>query len=155
MQIDWLTSDQQQYWRNYVRANDELWGLLSRQFLANSGHTLADYKVLVSLTDVPSGQRRISELAAILNWERSRLSHHLTRMTARGLVEREECVDDGRGIRVRVTQGGRDLIASMAPDHVADVRRFVVDVLTPTELKQLGKISNKIRKAIQDFEASA
>jgi DNA-binding MarR family transcriptional regulator len=76
---------------------------------------------------------RILPLANALGWERSRLSHHIKRMEGRGLVEREECHDDGRGAFVVLTSTGRDAIERAAPGHVRTVRDVVFDSLTDEE----------------------
>jgi DNA-binding MarR family transcriptional regulator len=105
---------------------------------------LPDFGVLVHLTDVPDGRVRIAELAIALNWERSRLSHHITRMERRGLVRREECSQDGRGAFAAITTTGRTAIEGAAPSHACTVRRLVFDDLTDEELQTLGVITDKI-----------
>ena len=94
--------------------------------------------MLVQLTDVDEGRVRVSGLAAALGWERSRLSHHVTRMERRGLVAREECDDDGRGAFVVLTPAGRAAIERAAPGHVRTVRSLVFDALAPAEVDALG-----------------
>jgi DNA-binding transcriptional ArsR family regulator len=63
-------------------------------------------EVPVDLTDNPEGRVRVSELAGLLQWERSRISHHIKRMEDRGLVERAECSEDGRGAFVVIAPSG-------------------------------------------------
>lgn len=75
----------------------QLQAQLNRELQAHSGVSLADFEVLVALTDRPDVQVRVRELAEALQWEKSRLSHHLARMERRGLIEREHCPDDARG----------------------------------------------------------
>jgi DNA-binding MarR family transcriptional regulator len=104
----------------------------------------------VQLTDVPDGRVRISELADNLGWERSRVSHQLKRMQTRGLVERSECVEDGRGSFVGITSSGRAAIEEAAPGHVASVRRLVVDHLTEDEFAQLGRLVDRLLQALDD-----
>ncbi len=79
-----------------------------------------------------------------MDWEQSRLSHQITRMIKRGLVAREECAEDGRGVFVVLTPAGRKVITAAAPHHVATVRRLVIDALSPDELATLGQISQRI-----------
>ena len=59
---------------------------------------LPGHEVLVDLTDNPEGRVRVSELAGLLQWERSKISHHIERVVDRGLVQREESSEDGRGL---------------------------------------------------------
>jgi DNA-binding MarR family transcriptional regulator len=141
---EWLDDRQQRIWRAWIKLNRDLPAVLGRQIQAGSDLSMADFEVLVNLTDVPEGRLRISELANEMNWERSRVSHHLKRMEARGLVDRAGCPDDGRGSFVNITRAGRDAIERAAPDHVEDVRRLVIDALTDEELETLGRLTDKL-----------
>ena len=134
----WLDDRQQQVWRAWLRVGSRLPAALNRQLQRDSELSLQDFDVLVQLTDVDEGRVRVSALAAALGWERSRLSHHVTRMERRGLVAREECDDDGRGAFVVLTPAGRTAIERAAPGHVRTVRSLVFDALAPAEVDALG-----------------
>src|SRR5436853_7528292 len=120
----WLDEREQRAWRAFLRMQAELAGRLNRQLLTDSGLSLSDYDVLVQLTDASDGRLRPFELQRRLQWEQSRLSHHLTRMQRRGLVARGECIDDGRGAYVVLTKAGRSAIETAAPGHVHTVRQL-------------------------------
>jgi DNA-binding MarR family transcriptional regulator len=113
-------------------------GELARQLAADSRLSYPDYLVLVALTDRPDGRMRLFELAGVLGWEKSRLSHQVGRMADRGLVKKERCDSDRRGAYVVVTKRGRREIEAAAPGHVAAVRRLFVDRLAPDQLEVLG-----------------
>ncbi|HNM97093.1 MAG TPA: MarR family winged helix-turn-helix transcriptional regulator [Marmoricola sp.] len=149
---NWLNERQQQAWRTFIRADRRLVAALSRQLLAESSLSMPDFEVLVLLTDAESGQERISDLARALDWERSRLSHHLKRMEKRKLISRADCDDDGRGSFAVITPEGRAAIEQAAPGHVDAVRRWVVDVLSDDELDQLAALAAKIQAAVDDLE---
>ena len=136
----WLSAEEQQIWRAYLRANELLHARLNRQLQRDTGISEGDYAVLVNLSESPDDRVRGYELAAAIQWEKSRLSHHLTRMEKRGLVRREECPTDGRGAFIVLTDLGRRRIEEAAPQHVAEVRRWFVDVLTPNQLVSLGEV---------------
>jgi DNA-binding MarR family transcriptional regulator len=136
----WLDDRQQQVWRAWLRVGSRLPAALNRQLQRDSELSLQDFDVLVQLTDVDEGRVRVSALAAALGWERSRLSHHVTRMERRGLVAREECDDDGRGAFVVLTPAGRTAIERAAPGHVRTVRSLVFDALAPAEVDALGDV---------------
>ena len=136
----WLSDEEQQIWRAYLRANELLHARLNRQLQRDTGISEGDYAVLVNLSESPEDRVRGYELAAAIQWEKSRLSHHVTRMEKRGLVRREECPTDGRGAFVVLTDLGRRRIEAAAPQHVAEVRRWFVDVLTPEQLTSLGEV---------------
>ncbi len=140
----WLSPEEQHAWRSFIRLHQKLSATLVRDLQAHSKLSGADFEILVALTDIPDGRLRFQELARTVDWEQSRLSHQVTRMIKRGLVAREECAEDGRGVFVVLTPAGREVIDAAAPKHVATVRRLVIDAISPDELATLGQISNHI-----------
>jgi DNA-binding MarR family transcriptional regulator len=140
----WLTDEQQRAWRAYQRMHARLTAALNRQLQADSGLSLSDYEVLVQLTDTPEGRLRPFALQRSLEWEQSRLSHHLSRMQRRGLVGREECGDDGRGAYVVLTDTGRSAIAAAAPAHVDTVRRQFFDHLSPEQVTTIEHVGTQV-----------
>ena len=140
----WLSSQQEGVWRRWVTLNAELSAALQREMQTEAGLSMSDYEVLVHLTDDPAGRVRVNELAGLLQWERSRVSHHATRMERRGLVEREECPDDGRGAYVAITPAGRTAIERAAPGHARAVRRLVFDALQVDEVRSLETAIDKL-----------
>src|SRR5687768_12986492 len=123
-------------------------GELAHRLAVDSGISYSDYVVLVALTEAPDGRLRLFELAAGHGWEKSRLSHHIARMTRRGLVGKERCGDDRRGAFVVVTAKGRREIEAAAPGHVRAVRELFVDRLTPAQLRTLGEIAETVLAAL-------
>ena len=145
----WLDDAEQQVWRSFVMVQDRLNAHLGRELQATSALSMADFQVLVVLSDVESGRRRAFELGRLLEWEKSRLSHHLTRMEARGLVARQGCGTDRRGAFVVLTPEGRKAIEAAAPGHVEEVRRTVFDVLTPAQVESLGEICGRVLEQLE------
>src|SRR5258708_3972527 len=82
----WIDGDQQRAWLAYNRVQLRLAYEMNRQLLADSGMSLPDYDVLTGLSVADGGRMQITVLAAQIGWERSRVSHHVRRMSARGLV---------------------------------------------------------------------
>ncbi len=140
----WLTDDQQRAWRGLVQMTSRLNARLNRELQQASGLSLADYDVLVLLTEAPDGRLRMFQLVEDLQWEQSRLSHHIARMQRRGLVAREECTTDKRGAFVVLTDAGRDAIEKAAPAHVATVRRLVFDGLPEKQVAALESIAEEV-----------
>ncbi|MEV8315104.1 MarR family winged helix-turn-helix transcriptional regulator [Streptomyces sp. NPDC059900] len=140
----WLTSEQKAAWDSFIRMQETLIGRLSRRVQADSHMSAADYIVLVSLTERGGGRMRFLDLAKMVEWEKSRMSHQVRRMMKRGLVDREECPDDGRGAFIVATPDGYKAIEEAAPTHVAHVRRLFIDALTQEELDTLARISNRV-----------
>lgn len=140
----WLTDDQQRAWRAYVVMQSRLNARLGQELQADSELSLSDFEVLVHLTDTPERRLRILELARALQWEKSRVSHHLRRMEKRGLVERAECPSDARGAFIVLTDAGRRAIEAAAPQHVETVRRLFFDGLTEAETHALTTIFHRV-----------
>src|SRR5260370_21313959 len=93
----WLEGDQQWAWLAYIRVQLRLAYEMNRQLLADSGMSLPDYDVLTALSVAGGGRMQITVLAAQIGWERSRVSHHVRRMSARGLVSCGLSAADMRG----------------------------------------------------------
>ncbi|MEU9343534.1 MarR family transcriptional regulator [Streptomyces sp. NPDC048278] len=151
--VRWLTAEEQHAWRSFVRMHERLMGRLSRLLQAESNVSPADFAVLVELTDVPDGRRRFLDLARALEWEKSRMSHHIARMVKRGLVVRDECPEDGRGAFVVITDEGRAMIEAAAPRHVEAVRELFLDHVTPSELRLLARVSERVVEKLDEDPA--
>nr|WSY50147.1 MarR family transcriptional regulator [Streptomyces sp. NBC_00886] len=145
----WLTPDQAEVWANYRRLRRELQRAQDQQLQQDSGLSAADYALLAPLSESADGVLRARELGAEVDWERSRLSHQISRMEKRGLVTREACADDARGSMVRLTEKGREVIEAAAPAHAENVRRLVFDALTPDEVRLLGDVLDRILGAVR------
>lgn len=140
----WLTDDQQQAWRAWIAASLLLPDRLSRDLQDEAGISLADYEILVHLSESPQRRLRMSELADLTLSSRSRLSHQVDRLSDAGLVDRQPCSEDRRGAFAVLTEDGYDFLVASAPTHVASVRAHLVDVLTPEEFDVLGRICAKV-----------
>jgi DNA-binding MarR family transcriptional regulator len=140
----WLEADEKAAWDGFIRMQETLVGRLSRLLQSDSGMSASDYLVLVNLTATDDGRMRFLELARLVNWEKSRMSHQVRRMAKRGLVAREECPDDARGAFIVATPAGYAAIEEAAPLHVEHVRRLFVDALTPNQLRTFARLSQRV-----------
>jgi len=152
----WLDPDEQEVWRRFLQMHAALMARLARELQRQSGLSGADYEVLVHLSEAPGRRLRVFALADATGWEKSRLSHHLSRMVGRGLVRREGCPTDSRGAFIVLTETGWSTIAAAAPPHVEQVRRLFVDPLTVEQRSALGLIARAVLEAVSaDAPASA
>jgi DNA-binding MarR family transcriptional regulator len=133
MSTQWLTDDEQQAWRAQIRLSKLLVRQLDRDLQA-FGLNTNDYEILVELSEAPEQRLRMTELADATAQSRSRLSHQVTRMEARGLVRRDVCEGDKRGTFAVLTPRGMAAIERAAPSHVESVRRHFIGMLTPHQL---------------------
>ena len=134
----WLDEREQRVWQGYLHLNQDLIAVLEQQLAHESGLSGADYRVLHPLSEAPGGLLRARDLGSEIGWDRSRLSHHLSRMEKRGLVIREECAEDARGLMVRLTKAGRRAIEEAAPGHAEAVRRYFFDQLSSHEIETMA-----------------
>lgn len=146
----WLSEPEERAWRALQFMQMRIEGELARQLAADSGLSYPDYVVLVALTDRPGGRMRLFELAGVVGWEKSRLSHHVARMEARELVKKEKCDADRRGAYVVITTRGRKEIKAAAPGHVEAVRRLFVDRLTPDQLAAIAEAAEAVLAALDE-----
>lgn len=148
----WLDERQQRAWRGHLAVAARLQAELNRRLQAESGLSLADFDVLVALSErgEHGSPLRVTELAEALQWEKSRLSHHLTRMQRRGLVDRQDCPDDARGAFVLLSPTGRRAIEQAAPAHVAAVRELVFDGLDDGQVEAWADVSDLVLARIAD-----
>jgi DNA-binding MarR family transcriptional regulator len=140
----WLTDEEQQAWRGLLRMTAQLNARANRLLLQEYGISLADYEVLVALSEAPEGQLRVFEVADALAWEQSRVSHQLARMQRRGLITREGCATDARGAFAVLTTAGRAAIERAAPAHVEQVRQLVFDELSHEQVSALTEITTRV-----------
>ncbi|MGP3924839.1 MULTISPECIES: MarR family winged helix-turn-helix transcriptional regulator [unclassified Streptomyces] len=132
----WLTDQEQRAWRTHLDVNKLLMHQLEKD-LQPFGLTNNDYEILVNLSESPEQRMRMSDLAAATLQSKSRLSHQITRMENAGLVRREHCESDRRGLYAVLTDLGSETMQKVAPHHVESVRRHFIDLLPPGELEAL------------------
>ncbi|MFF8844500.1 MarR family winged helix-turn-helix transcriptional regulator [Streptomyces sp. NPDC015127] len=132
----WLTDDEQCTWRTHLEVNKLLMHQLEKD-LQPFGLTNNDYEILVNLSESADQRMRMSDLAAATLQSKSRLSHQITRMENAGLVRRENCESDRRGLYAVLTDEGLATMQKVAPHHVASVRKHFIDLLTPEALADL------------------
>lgn len=139
----WLTAEQQQVWRAYlgatVRVTQHLENAL-RQFDLDLG----EYEIMVRLSETPEHSMRMSELADQVGQSRSRLTHTITRMEAKGLISRGSCPGDRRGVLAALTDEGYSLLVKVAPYHVESVREILVDPVDPEDFAALGRVMRSV-----------
>ena len=147
---DRLTPREDRAWRGFHHLRLALLGHLARELARDSGLTESDYAVLLALAEAPRRRMRARDLGQRLEWERSRVSHQIGRMEARGTVCREASPDDGRGFEAVLTEAGLAAIREATPQHLASVRHCFLDVLTPEQLDTLAEIADAVVAHLRD-----
>jgi DNA-binding MarR family transcriptional regulator len=134
----WLDTEQQRVWRAYLLGSARLAERLDAD-LREFGLDLGEYEILVTLSEAPERQVRMSELADAVHQSRSRLTHTVSRMENAGLVERISCPTDRRGVWAHLTDEGFRLLEAAAPAHVDGVRRGFVEAMTAEDYAAVGR----------------
>jgi DNA-binding MarR family transcriptional regulator len=142
-----LSPKQQESWRAFVESSWALHTRLEDELRAATGLSMADYHVLVVLSEAPGQRLRMGELAGRLVFSPSRVTYQITTMIRRGLVRKQPCADDGRGSEAVLTDAGLAQLEAAAPQHLKTVRDSFIDLLDDEELAVIGRVFAKIRKA--------
>lgn len=140
----WLNTEEMRAWRAYVVGAALLDAQLNRDLQEEHQLTLADYELLVRLSEAPGGQMRMSTLAGQVGSSKSRISHQIGRMEKAGLVRRQECPDDRRGVLAVLTNHGQEVLRRAAPTHVRGVRDNLIDLLSDQERLALSEIFERV-----------
>ncbi|GMA31905.1 MarR family winged helix-turn-helix transcriptional regulator [Litorihabitans aurantiacus] len=140
----WLSPAERSAWLRLLAVVELLPGALDGQLRRDSALTHFEYQTIAMLSENPEHTLQMSALADRTNATLPRLSHVITRLAGRGLVERRACPGDGRATNVVLTDAGWDAVVAAAPGHVATARDAVVDALTPEQVEQLTAIGDAI-----------
>jgi DNA-binding MarR family transcriptional regulator len=143
-----LTARELAIWRSLLDTTAELRRVLGAK-LQESGLSPADYQVLLALREADGTRMRSSELAATIEWERSRLSHHLGRMEQRGLIRRDDCATDSRGAEVSLTQIGAAAFRRASAPHLRAIKKHFADALTSEQLEALADVLQSLQRHLQ------
>ncbi|MEV0296345.1 MarR family transcriptional regulator [Nocardia sp. NPDC050710] len=150
---DWLSDEEMRAWHALLSG----WALLNRQIeqqlKQDAGLSHTQYEVLVRLAAAPDGRIRMTELADSLVNSKSGLTYQVGQLEKAGLVRRESCPTDVRGVSAVLTDSGRHKLDQAAPGHVAVVRELLIDVLTPAQRRALADGLGEVARRIQEMPA--
>jgi DNA-binding MarR family transcriptional regulator len=148
-----MTSAELATWRALLDTTAELRRVLGAE-LEPTSLSPADYQVLLALTEAQGKRMRSSELARTVDWERSRLSHHLGRMERRGLIRRDDCATDSRGADVSVTPDGAHFFRRATAPHMRSIKMHFADVLAPEQFAALADVLRSLQDHLHPYLAA-
>lgn len=143
-----MTDEEQRVWREFLSAISMFSEHLERRLQADAGMPHTYYEVLVALSEAPDMTLRMSELATKSRFSRSRLSHAVAKLEAKGWIQRGSCPTDKRGALATLTGDGLAVLKRAAPGHVEAVREALFDPLTTQQVEQLGEISRAVNRGL-------
>ncbi|MCX6395507.1 MAG: MarR family transcriptional regulator [Propionibacteriales bacterium] len=140
----WLDADQQQNWRAFIVGSTLLMDTLDRELRQAHGVSMAEYEILVRLSESPDRTLRMAEIADSMQHSRSRVTHTVSRMEKAGLIRREAASGDKRGVDAVMTPEGWALLEAAAHTHVTGVREHFVDVAPRADFDAMGRVMNAV-----------
>lgn len=151
----WLDHHQQRAWRAFLVGTTLLMDRLDRELRERHRLSLPEYEILVRLSEAPTHRLRMAVLADSVSHSRSRVTHTVNRMEAAGLVSRDACVADGRGVEAVLTDHGGATLKQAAPTHVAGVRRLLVDLVGAEDFQAVGRVFDAVTDALIEGSSPA
>lgn len=127
-------------WLRWKRAHEMVRAAVIAETTAASGVSEPELGVLVCLHE-SGGSLRQNALAAALGWDRTRLSHLLTRMADRGYVARDKVPN---GVEVALCPAGKHVIDATLPTLEMATRRHLLDRLGPDDAKTLKALIDRL-----------
>lgn len=143
----WLTPAEMRAWRAFAEVNSHLMAALEAD-LAPHGITFGDYEVLVQLSEAEDHQLRMCDLAERLGLSPSGLTRRLDGLVKAAYVERRPSSADRRVMLATLTDAGLLAMLAAAGDHVASVRRHLIDHLDARQIAALGDIFTVVGTAL-------
>lgn len=131
-------------WRAFLAANTQLSAEIDRRLRRTHGISQAEYGTLAALRDAPGRRLRVGEIAALLGWEKSRMSHLVTRMEQCGLIARRGHSEDGRATDIVLTRLGVQTLLGAVGDHAADLHSLFFSQMTSDERAVVGAVLDRI-----------
>ncbi|GIG92622.1 MarR family winged helix-turn-helix transcriptional regulator [Plantactinospora endophytica] len=141
-------------WRSYVESSQLLLNRLEDELRGASELSLADYHVLVLLSEAPRQRLRMGELASRLIFSPSRLTYQISSMERRGLVARQSCPEDRRGSEAVLTATGLLTLREAAPQHAASVRAYLMDDLDEAEVDCLTQVFSRLAERLKAHDST-
>jgi DNA-binding MarR family transcriptional regulator len=145
----WLDAQERRAWLALLSVNTLLPATLDAHLTQLNRLSLFDYNVLAMLSEAEGRTLPMKELASRTSASLSRLSHVVTKLQARGWIDRRPSPDDARVTTAHLTDAGWETIVELAPEHVERVRQLVFDALGPDDVARLAELGEKIVDKLQ------
>lgn len=152
-EVRWLDDAEQLMWRGYLDSTRLLFRSLDRQLVRDAGISLADYEILVALSEAPARRLRMHEIADAMSTTRGGVTRAVNRLIETGWVRRVACEDDRRGALAELTDAGAAKLAAAAPGHLAAVRQQIFDLLSPADVDRFGRLYAAMTVRLRDNAA--
>jgi DNA-binding MarR family transcriptional regulator len=146
-----LSAEELGAWRGLLRLHSALVKALDAELLAEHDLPLTSYEVLINLQAAPGRRRRMAELADSVLISRSGMTRLVDRLEREGLLVRDACESDGRGLFAVLTDKGEDLLTKARPTHLAGVRERFLRHFSEEELRTLARFWERVHPGAADL----
>jgi DNA-binding MarR family transcriptional regulator len=144
----WLSQEQQRNWRSFIGGITVLMDHLDRDLRTQHDLSLGEYEILVRLSEAPNRSIRMAELAAAVAHSRSRVTHTISRLERDGIVRRDTCSDDGRGVSAVLTDHGFSVLEKAAHTHVRGVHDYLIANAPDDEFEVVGHVMQRVLETL-------
>lgn len=127
-------------WRGLLRVHADLVRELDAELELEHGLPLSSYEVLLHLHDAPGRRLRMNELADSVLLTVSGITRVVDRLVRDGLVARERCETDRRGLNAVLTDAGVEAFLAARCTHLRGIRERFLSRLDRTEQERLSAI---------------
>ncbi len=136
-------------WLAFVEASLLMQRRIEQQLREEAEISQVQYWIMSRLLDAPGKRLRMTELAEHAVFSRRGLTYQITQLERAGLVRRETCAHDERGVVAALTAEGERVLRRAAPGHVAVVRECFVDLMSEAELRRLATLLGRARDQLR------
>jgi DNA-binding MarR family transcriptional regulator len=127
-------------WHAFIAMGEDVLERVGRDLGKSTGLSGSEFAVLSRLASYGKGEMQQQELATAMGWEKSRLSHQLSRMQKRKLIERR--AGDGRATLIALAPAGRAKLEIALPIRAESVRRNLLSRLSVEQVETIIRVSN-------------
>lgn len=139
-----ISEEEMQIWHMWKSSYKNIFGSVVKDMFEKTGLSEGDFGILDRLDLYGKGRLRQQELADSMDWTKSRLSHHLTRMEKRGLVLREP-IETERGVHVIITSVGKLALDDARPVVSMAIREYFLDLLTEQDIESITNLAERTK----------
>jgi DNA-binding MarR family transcriptional regulator len=148
--VDPLSPTEDLLWRALMRIVVSLSRRLDGDLLRVVGISGNEYLTLLSLSETPKREMRMSDLADATALSASRMTRLIDELRSCGLVIKRASPDDGRGHVASLTAAGWAKLETARGVHLSTVRALVFDHVDPASCKEAAGVLAEIAVRLQD-----
>jgi DNA-binding MarR family transcriptional regulator len=149
IRVDLLSATEEAFWRGLMRVVMSLPRHLDGDLVRAVGITANEYLTLMSLSEAPGRELRMTDLANETALSPSRITRLVNELQARGLVTKRASAEDGRGNLASLTSDGLAKLGAAWGVHVSSVRALVFDHLDPATMSDAAQTLSDVAARLE------